>query len=149
MRTVALALLAACVLPASALAQATQPELTGTTKQKRGVTIQFSPDGRRFELFEIGWRARCRGGRRFSSISEGTREAIRRRGNRFSDRGRYSFRTRGRRASVRLRVSGRVGADGSVRGRWSVNLTLRRRGRVLDRCRTGSLTFSARPAPPA
>jgi hypothetical protein len=113
-----------------------------------GLTAQTAPlvlsvgDGRvRVAAFEYGMGCR-RGGYDWENITPGGQLAA---DGTFSLRERFSRTWREGRERFRVRVDGQVAATG-VSGTLSVTSVLRsRRGRVIDRCSTGQIAFTAIP----
>ena len=115
----------------------------GKTSQDRNTVIFATPDGDITKM-RMGWIANCR--RSGAEIVARTKflDPIEQSGNQLSDSGTYT--DRDPRRNVRYRITGSLegtfdaasGGQGSARYRVRV----RRSGRLLDRCRTGELTWS-------
>jgi len=94
----------------------------------------------------IRWKATCRNSTRTGQTvftppldSAGTRE--------FADAGTSRFHLGGGvRSRDTVSVRGVLTERGRWRGSFRLRSTLRRNGRVIDRCRIGSLRWRARPA---
>lgn len=121
---------------------------TGTGAAYYGLTGQTSPlvlsvGGSRVRVAAFDYTMRCRrGGFGWENITPGGRIAA---DGTFSLRERFSRLWREGRERFRVKLDGQVTAAG-VAGTLSVSSVLRSRGgRVLDRCTTGRLTFTAVP----
>jgi hypothetical protein len=128
----------------TASAQADAAYWKGKTRQGRTVTVRTGADGLVTQV-RIRWRARCNPG----SLTGGT--AFRRPIDRleptaFEDGGTSQARVEGGfRSTDTAFVQGRLRADGRRwRGTFHLRAVIRRRGRVVDRCRTGTVRWSAR-----
>lgn len=115
--------------------------LTAQTGRPLPLVIGVADSRVRVAAFE--YRMRCRrGGYEWENITPGGRLAA---DGTFSLRERFSRTWREGRERFRVRVDGQVAATG-VSGTLSVTSVLRSRGgRVLDRCSTGRVNFTALP----
>lgn len=123
----------------------------GRTSQNRAVTVQTAPDGL-ITLVRLAWRAGCaRKGARFTErtdfgppLAESTLDTVR-------DAGRYTLRRKG---GWRFRVTASMTGQRTLRdaadatteqwtGTLSASVVVRRNGRVVDRCKVRSKTWTA------
>jgi hypothetical protein len=145
-KLVAAAICAALAALLTAPAQADAAYWKGKTRQGRTVTVRTGADGLVTKV-RIWWRARCNPG----SLTGGTafaRPIDRLQPTAFEDGGTSQSRVEGGfRSTDTAFVQGRLRANGR---RWSgtfhLRAVIRRRGRVVDRCRTGTVRWSARRA---
>ena len=148
--TLTAAFAAAAVAPAPALAAKT---FKGESQQERRVTVKLGDDGL-VRLFRIDWktrdcdleRATLRDQTTFRPpFDSSTADA-------FADEGRYRYRDRGRkRITTTVRLDGRRVVDPATQaetwqGTFEAGAVVRRRGKVIDRCRLASIGWSAAPA---
>ena len=141
-------LAAALVLPADALAAKT---FRGKTQQSRGVTVIVGDDGL-VDRVRVNWRTRrCQlGGSRFQDATQfngpfepSTVDAI-------GDSGAYTVRDRGGiRSRVGIVLTGKRlfdpanPAGETWEGTLRANVVVRRRGKIIDRCRLRSIGWRA------
>jgi hypothetical protein len=136
---------AAVAILVAAPAQADAKLWKGKTKQGRLASVRTGGDGV-VNRVRIRWKATCKGSTRTGQTvfappldSAGTSS--------FADAGTSRFNLGG---GVRSRDTVSVAGTLSARGRWhgtfEMRSVLRRRGKVFDRCRVRSETWSARPA---
>jgi hypothetical protein len=135
----------AAVLATAAGALAALPggaQYSGTTNDGRAVHVTLSADGRRVARLEVQYALRCRGNVVGSSFTTVTGALLNGSG-RFDLAGSYS----GSRdhSTNRFKTSGTVTAD-TATGSFTLASSLRR-GRRVQRCHTGALSFTARRAP--
>jgi hypothetical protein len=145
--------------PAAALAQDPPPpgpeRFQGRTQQSRTVTLSTGADGL-VRSFRMAWVGSCRRAfvyrtttRRIPPFAQSTTE-------RFRDGGAYRERSRGGIvATIAVNITGvheapedRPRAE-RWRGTFRATVTVRRSGRVLDRCRTRSIRWTATLRRPA
>lgn len=128
--------------PLPAVAGAPRPDGSyhGLTSQAAALALRVDPSGERVRLMAFAYSLRCREGtRRWENVTPGAPVAQ----YAFRLRERFSFRWREGRERYRVVVDGGFGAD-AVTGSIAVTSVLRApSGRVVDRCRTGPLTFFA------
>jgi hypothetical protein len=143
-----LTITAMCVATAAALLAASAPAdaayWKGKTRQGRTVTVRTGADGL-VKRVRIWWRTRCNAG----SLTGGTafvRPIDRVEPTAFEDGGTSQSRVEGGiRSTDTAFIQGRLRADGRRwRGTFHLRSVLRRRGRVIDRCRVGKVRWSAR-----
>jgi hypothetical protein len=115
--------------------------LTSQTGKPFPIVLSVAPDASRVRVAAFDYRMRCRrGGFEWENITPGARIAA---GGTFSLRERFSRTWREGRERYRVKVDGRFTPNG-VSGTLSLTSVLRSpSGRVLDRCRTGRVSFAA------
>jgi hypothetical protein len=115
--------------------------LTGQRSRPYPLVLRVNPTASRVVTAVFEYRERCRRGSfEWENITPGAR--LRADGT-FSLRERFTLRWEEGRERYRVRVDGRFTTTG-VNGTLSVSSVLRSRsGRVLNRCRTGRVTFAA------
>jgi len=140
MRSLVVACAAVLAMPAVAEAKTWR----GETEQGRAVSVRTGADDLVNQV-RVGWRAPCRKGHYVSrtlfvpplDVSELER---------FEHAGRYRSRLKdGYRARHTVSVRGRLGTDDRWHGSFRVRTTVRRAGRVIDRCRLDSVSWEASP----
>jgi hypothetical protein len=110
-----------------------------------GFNLRVSADGRRIERVVTTWREGCRAVRRTEETNYSPTIAIRPDGT-FTKTERFTVRFSDATQRVTVVTTGRFvagGATGTLRARSTARS--RRTGRVIDRCDTGALTWSAVP----
>jgi hypothetical protein len=114
-----------------------------TSQAARPFGFVLSAGASRVRVAAFDYRMRCRrGGFEWENVTPGGRIAA---DGTFSLRERFSRTWQQGRERFRVKVDGQVTAT-AVTGTLSVSSILRSRGgRVIDRCTTGRLTFSAVP----
>ena len=140
----------ALLLPADALASKT---FRGKTQQSRGVSVLVGDDGR-VDRVRINWRTRrcALGGSRFQDATQFVGPFEPSTADRFGDAGSYTVRDRGGiRSRVRITLTGtRIVDPATAAERWEgtlrANVTVRRKGRTIDRCVLRSIGWRATPA---
>ena len=149
MRRLALLLALGLLLAVAASAEASQL-FTGTTGQSRTARIEIGDNGRPAKV-TISWKATCRRGTLWdvSSVRPPKRTTT---PDVVALAGRYRIRAKkGVSATVTLRLRGLRGADpvderaAIWAGEFTVSVVVRRRGRVIDRCRVPQTVWSAKP----
>ena len=142
---------AALLLPADALASKT---FRGKTQQGRGVSVLVGNDGL-VDRVRINWRTRrcALGGSRFQDATQFVGPFEPTTVDRFGDAGSYTVRDRGGiRSRVRITLAGRriVDPANPAAERWEgtlrASVTVRRKGRTIDRCALRSIGWRATPA---
>ncbi len=142
------ALCAALALPADALAAKT---FRGKTQQNRAVSVVVGDD-ELVERVRITWRTRrCQlGGSRFQDATQFNGPFDPSTADAFGDAGAYTVRDRGGiRSRVRIRLTGQRIFDAAdpPAERWEgtvrASVVVRRRGKVIDRCRLRSTGWRA------
>jgi hypothetical protein len=152
-RVTACAAVAACALPAVLPSSALAAErFEGRTEQNRKVTVVVGDDDR-VRRVVVSWRTtNCRRGEflrdqtQFFRFGESTADSFRSAG---------SYATRSGRVRIRMRVSirGTRSADpadpaaATWSGRFAARAVVRRRGKVIDRCRLGAKDWTATLTP--
>lgn len=142
------ALLAALAAPSQAAAA---KDFEGKTRQGRTVELTIGDD-QLLDTLRINWfTRRCsKPGSRFQNMTVYRRPYDQSTPDAFTDVGSYVAREGAIRARVRLTLTGERRfdpndpADESWRGTLRGRIVVRRRGRVIDRCRLRELTWSAR-----
>jgi hypothetical protein len=141
-----LAIASACVVSVAAVgapAPADAAYWKGKTRQGRTVTVRTGADGL-VTRARISWRTRCRGG----SFTGGTvflRPIDRLEPRAFEDGGTYRRRIGRFRSTDTAFIQGKLRADGRRwRGSFHMRSVIRRRGRVVTRCRVPKVRWSAR-----
>lgn len=116
----------------------------GLTSQRRvpfPIVLRTSPDARRVRVTVFDYRQRCR--KSFWEWENITPSGAVRSDGTFRLRERFTYRWTEGPERYRVKVDGQFTPSG-VHGTLSVTSVLRSRsGRVLDRCRTGQVTFAA------
>jgi hypothetical protein len=140
MRLAPLSLVAAAVLAAPSVAQA--PTIyVGETSQGRLAKVVVAPDGT-VERIRVNYRARCRKPGYFIAQRVVFSPPLDDNGNPFSDQGKFEEPGKGYRAHFIARVRGRFSEDRSMaRGRARFSARLKRKGRLIDYCKTPRLRF--------
>jgi hypothetical protein len=128
--------------PAPAQARAVYSGLTDEPGPvPRPFLLRTSNDGTRVAVAIFEYTRRCRRGSFF--LNNFTPNGTIRADGTFAMRERFTLRYRGGiRERFRIRVDGQFTAGG-VAGGLRVSTVVRRRGRAIDRCDTGALTFGA------
>jgi hypothetical protein len=148
-RAVALCAVVACTAPATA--DAAIRKATGETSQGRPVLLWVRDDGN-VTLVKFKWQARCRkrgfvwrDNMYFRDRPEGP---FQRNGGAFSDGGTFKKRYRGGlRPTFNTHMTGAPAEGGGWEGTFRASVRVfNRRGRMLDYCKTGSLTGRGGPA---
>jgi hypothetical protein len=136
---IATVLAAALAVPATAQSPVVY---RGKTSQGRNITIKATPEGDVTEI-RMRWRARCRERGYVFRGATGYSDPIEQSGTSLSDSGTYRSRL-GRRtvATITGRLRGTFesgrGGEGTVR----YGVRVRRRGRLIDVCRSGRIRWS-------
>lgn len=110
--------------------------LRGTTGQKRKATVKTFPKGR--ARLTVDWTARCTDGRDWRDST-----AVISRTGRWNLRDTYSVRQGPYVGRYRVRIRGRKISRYRYRGSFGVRLTIRRRGRLVARCRMKTTSWRA------
>jgi tRNA/tmRNA/rRNA uracil-C5-methylase (TrmA/RlmC/RlmD family) len=148
----ALVAVAGLIAPAQAAAI---KKFTGKTQQNRTINLTIGDDGT-LESGNINWITRrcAQSGSRFQNITRFTGPYDQDTPEAFSDSGAYTVRDRGRiRSRVSVTLSGQHFFDPANPaaekwvGTFKATVVVRRRGRVIDRCRLRSTTWEAGLAP--
>ncbi len=146
LRLLIVPVVALLALPATAIADTTY---RGKTQQKRTVALTFGADNL-LQTARINWITRrcAESGARFQHITSfrtpfdaSTPEAFRDAESfRVDDRG-------GIRSRVNITFAGRRASDALWRGTLRARVVVRKRGKVIDRCRLREITWSAKLVP--
>jgi len=151
---VAAVLVPATLVPAAALAQEEPPpgpeRFEGRTQQRRTVTVGTGADGL-VRSVEMAWVGSCRRAFVYRTTTRRVPPFVQSTEERFRDNGSYRERSRGGIvATIAVTISGvhvEPAEDRPTTERWRgtfrATVTVRRRGRVIDRCRTRSIRWSA------
>jgi hypothetical protein len=142
MRLAPLSLAVAAALAAPSAAQA--PTIyVGETSQGRLAKVVAAPDGT-VERIRINYRALCRKRGYYITQRAAFTPPLDDNGNPFSDEGKFTESLKRSKAHFIARVRGRFSADRSmVSGRARFTARLRRKGRLIDYCKTPRLRFEA------
>jgi hypothetical protein len=142
-RILAAAALAGSAALLTAPAQADAAYWKGKTAQGKAATVRTAADGL-VSRVRIRWEAPCGGGKSLFGVTPFTRPFDRSERREFEDGGRYRARAnRGLRTTNTVFVRG-TRRRGVWRGTFHARATVRRDGRVIDRCRLGRTRWSAR-----
>jgi hypothetical protein len=135
-------------VPAEAMAV---KNFRGKTEQQRTVSLQIADDNL-LNTLRINWITRncTQNGSRFQNITRFRRDYDESTPDRFRDTGAYTVRDDG---GIRSRVSITLAGDRTTdpadpaaetwKGTFSARVTVRRRGKVIDRCRLRAIDWSA------
>jgi hypothetical protein len=117
----------------------------GETKQGRLASVVTQPDGTPTRS-RISWRAPCRTGGRYSSVTRFVPPYDAVAPNSFEDAGvLHATPAKGLRASLTLYNRGSLRADGTWKGVFRVKVVVTRNGKWVDTCRLRRDTWTARP----
>ena len=129
----------------TAPAQADAAYWKGTTAQGEAATVRTA--GGLVSRVRIRWEAPCGGGKSLFGVTPFSRPFDRSERREFEDGGSYRARAnRGLRTTNTVFVRGTLSRRGVWRGTFHGRGTIRRNGRVIDRCRLGRTRWSARRA---
>jgi hypothetical protein len=141
MRVFAIALAALLLVPAAAEATTYR----GKTSQGRAASIRTGADGI-VNRVRISWRAPCGQNRRFVEATVFRPPFNSATGDALQDGGTYRIRASGIVGRITIAVTAaRDAAANTWTGTLAVDVQVKRRGRVIDRCRLKRLTWSASP----
>ena len=143
---------AALVAPSEAAAV---KNFSGKTQQNRSINLSIGDD-QLLETARINWITRrcAQSGSRFQHITAFRRPYDSATPDAFTDAGSFTVRDRGRiRSRVRITFAGQRTFDPANpaaetwNGTLKANVVVRRRGRVIDRCRLREITWTATLTP--
>jgi hypothetical protein len=114
----------------------------GETSQGRSVKVLATPEGDMTQI-RMGWRADC--GKPGNSFRTRTKwlDPIEQSGNSFSDSGEYTQRDGPYRYRIKGSLEGTFDATNGADATARYSVRVRRRGKLVDRCRSGRIEWTA------
>jgi hypothetical protein len=136
---------AVCLLAAAAPAPASAATaFRGKTSQGRLASVVTEADGTPRRV-RIGWKAPCRTGATYTTVTRFVAPFDMAQPGRFSDGGTFRARIPGYRVRFTGFADGSLRPDGTWAGTFRIKAIVTRKGRRVDTCRLENVTWSAPP----